>query len=79
MGEEARAGGEQRGDEAGVEREKRQEQLDVRGAETERAAVEVEGLEGGRGGGSGAPEVRPRGEDGGDKSINPCEETTCNA
>lgn len=40
-----------------MEREKRQEQLEVRGAETERAAVEVEGLEGGEGGcrgGSGA-------------------------
>lgn len=51
-----------------MEREKRQEQLEVRGAETERAAVEVEGLEGGEGGcrgGSGAAEVRPRGEDGG--------------
>lgn len=51
-----------------MEREKRQEQLEVRGAEAERAAVQVEGLEGGEGdrrGGSGAAEVRPRGEDGG--------------
>ena len=48
-----RGGGEQRGDEAGVEREEGEEERDVGGGEAERAAVEVEGLEGGGSGGGG--------------------------
>lgn len=64
-----RGRGEQRGDEARVEREEREEERDVRGGEAERAAVEVEGLERGEGVGRGAggrvAEARPRGEYGG--------------
>lgn len=56
-GEQVRGRGEQLGNEAGVQREEREQERDVRGGETERAAVEVEGLQRGEGVGGGGGRV----------------------